>query len=87
MRITAALATLSLFLTIDPGFAAQAGAPASHARMPARPVISAPSPACLQPGLLLSHAAYLPTAVENTARCGQLLSTDTVLSVHHWDQT
>jgi hypothetical protein len=43
--------------------------------------------ACLDQGRLLSHAAYLPTATDDSLRCGHLLSTDTLLKVRHWGQT
>jgi hypothetical protein len=57
---------------------------------PARPAAVTPrvnSAACLNQSRLLSHAAYLPTSTDDNLRCGHLLSTDTLLKVHHWGQT
>jgi hypothetical protein len=57
---------------------------------PARPAAVTPlgkTAACLNQGRLLSHAAYLPTSTDDSLRCGHLLSTDTLLKIHHWGQT
>ncbi len=48
----------------------------------------APSGAgCMNNSRLVSHVAYLPIKPEQTMQCGHLLSTDTLLTVHHWDRT
>ena len=50
-----------------------------------------PSPraGCLdQSRLSAQHTAYTPAAADMMApRCGRLLSTDTLVSARHWDQT
>ena len=43
--------------------------------------------ACMNNSRLVSHAAYLPVDPSQTLPCGHLLSTNTVLTVHHWDKT
>jgi hypothetical protein len=52
---------------------------------------TAPGPraACLDRyRLTAEHTAYTPSAAMMPPRCGQLLSTDTLIStMHHWDQT
>ncbi len=42
--------------------------------------------ACMS-GRLVSHVAFSPTELRQMKPCGHLLSTDTVLTVHHWDKT
>jgi len=37
--------------------------------------------------LMAEHTAYSPTADMMPPRCGKLLSTDTLVSARHWDQT
>ena len=44
------------------------------------------APACLAGSHLLSHAAYAPSAAA-PLRCSELLSTDTLIKIHHWDRT
>ena len=49
-----------------------------------------PAPAdadCIDTTRLVSHVAYLPVGPAQTTACGHLLSTDTVLAVHHWAKT
>ena len=48
---------------------------------------AAPGAVCMNNGRLVSHVAYLPVDPAQTMPCGHLLSTDTVLTVHHWDKT
>ncbi len=42
---------------------------------------------CMNGSRLLSHAAYVPAGAERAVKCGQLLSTDTLVTVHRWDHT
>jgi|GEM_PF-2268634 len=66
---------------------AQAAMAAGHP--PVRKATVAPpsgGAACMK-SQLLSHAAYVPTAPEAVARCGHLLSTDTMLRVHRFGAT
>jgi hypothetical protein len=69
-----------------PAFAAQ---PDAMAHMPARKAFDTSQkagPGCLAGGHLVAHAAYRPADVP-TLRCGQLLTTDTLVTLHHWDHT
>ncbi len=44
--------------------------------------------ACKDGERLLSHAAYVPAADSvPSIHCGQKLSTDTLMTVHRWNQT
>ena len=64
--------------------AAPVGVSAAHkasAELPAR------AQGCMDNTRLVSHVAYLPVDPTATMRCGHLLSTDTMLTVHHWDRT
>ena len=45
------------------------------------------APGCMDHSGLMSHVAYLPTVSGSEMRCGRLLSTDTMLTVHRWDRT
>ncbi len=78
------LLPIALAALMAPNMVSAAG-PATHAR---KAVASPPvSTACLNHSRLFFHAAYLPTAPDNAAQCGHLLSTDTLLKVHHWSAT
>ena len=67
-----------------------AGQPAGAApAMPAHKAFAQPpasSAGCMSKRLV-SHVAYLPGDTAQSLPCGHLLSTDTVLTVHHWDKT
>jgi hypothetical protein len=65
-----------------------AAAPGSE-KAPPRNTIDGPASrsGCLDNTQLLSHTAYLSTATMQPPRCGHLLSTSTLLAVHHWDRT
>ena len=68
-------------------FAAQ---PQIPAQIPAHKAFAQPpanGAACMHNSRLVSHVAYLPVDPSETLPCGHLLSTDTVLTVHHWDKT
>jgi hypothetical protein len=41
---------------------------------------------CLGGSQLLAHAAYTPASMMS-ARCGQPLSTDTLMTAHRWNRT
>ncbi len=69
---------------------ALAAQPQVGARLPAHNAFAQPSAngaGCMSNSRLVSHVAYLPAAAAQTLPCGHLLSTDTVLTVHHWDKT
>ena len=60
-------------------------------RLPSQPAFETSrgeDAACKDGARLLSHAAYMPAA-DNvpSIRCGQKLSTDTLMTVHRWNQT
>ncbi len=60
------------------------------AQIPAHKAFAQPSvggTTCMNNSRLVSHVAYLPADPAQTLPCGHLLSTDTVLTVHHWDKT
>ncbi len=80
------------FLFAATVFAGQAFAvaPQAPAQAPAHRAFAQPSDggtACMNNARLASHVAYLPVDPGQTIPCGHLLSTDTVLTVHHWDKT
>lgn len=65
-------------------------APLSPAQVPAHRAFAQPpaaGAACMNSGRAVSHVAYVPGEPSQTLPCGHLLSTDTVLTVHHWDKT
>ena len=69
---------------------ANAAQPTPAGQMPTRRAFAQPSAAeaaCMNNSRLVSHVAYLPVDPAQTMPCGHLLSTDTVLTVHHWDKT
>ncbi len=69
---------------------ALAAQPLVSAQVPAHKAFAhspAPGTACMNDSRLVSHVAYLPVDPAQTLPCGHLLSTDTVLTVHHWDKT
>jgi hypothetical protein len=83
MRELATLLCLSFTLTT--------GAIAAEKPHPHR-AMAQPGPAtragCLgKSRLTAEHTAYTPTADMMPPRCGRLLSTDTLVSARHWDQT
>jgi len=83
MRKLATLLCLSIALT--------SGAIAAEKPHPHR-ALAQPGPAaragCLdQSRLSAQHTAYTPAADVMPPRCGRLLSTDTLVSARHWDQT
>lgn len=53
--------------------------------------ITQPAPAaragCLDNERFFSHTAYTPAATGQAPRCGHLLSTDTLLTIRHWNRT
>ena len=60
------------------------------AHLPAHKAFAQPpagGTACMNASRMVSHVAYLPADPAETLPCGHLLSTDTVLTVHHWDKT
>ncbi len=68
-------------------FAAQ---PQTLAKLPAHKAFTRPATegaSCMNNSRRLSHVSYLPVDPSQTLPCGHLLSTDTVLTVHHWDRT
>ena len=71
-------------------FSGQAVAAQPQAPVPAHRAFAQPSSAgtaCMNNNRLVSHVGYLPVDPAQTIPCGHLLSTDTVLTVHHWDKT
>ncbi len=69
---------------------ASAAQPQIAAQVPAHKAFAQPpvdGAACMNNSRLVSHVAYLPVDPSQTLPCGHLLSTDTVLAVHHWDKT
>jgi hypothetical protein len=82
MRFTLAAAAALISLV------ATASAAPDHAARAAIDVPPATSrQACTAHSHLLAHAAYRPGAGDLAMRCGQLLSTDTLLTVRRWDRT
>jgi hypothetical protein len=73
----------ALFLISTTALAA--GKPHSHK------AITSPAPAaragCLDNSRFFSHTAYTPASVQQAPRCGHLLSTDTLLTIRHWNRT
>jgi hypothetical protein len=67
------------------GIAASSAKPATHKAL-AQPSPSART-GCLDNSRYFSRTAYTPAATSIPPRCGHLLSTDTLLTVRHWDQT
>ncbi len=67
-----------------------AAAPADHARMPAQKAFDSerqqPAHSCMNGESLLSHTAYTG-AINCPLRCSELLSTDTLMKIRHWDRT
>ncbi len=84
-RIAAVFAQVCVVASLVSGPAMAAGLHAPARKATARP--TAPEASCLDSSRLVSHVAYLPVDPERTLRCGHLLSTDTMLTVHHWDRT
>ena len=66
-----------------PALAASSQVPAHKAA--AKP--PAPGRACMDNRRYVSHVAYIPSGPDQVIGCGHLLSTDTLLSVRHWDKT
>ncbi len=68
---------------------AMAAKPMAAPALPAHRAFDTPHPGagCMNNSRLVSHVAYLPVDPAQTLPCGHLLSTDTVLTVHHWDKT
>ncbi len=84
MRTLATRLCLALVLT-SPAIAAEKPRPyRAMAQLP-----PAPRAGCLDRGRLSAlHTAYTPSEADMMApRCGRLLSTDTLISARHWDQT
>ena len=74
--------------------ARHAGNPAEIAvmpRLPSQPAFETTKgddAACATGARLLSRAAYMPGETASPSiRCGQPLSTDTLMTVHRWSQT
>ncbi len=83
MRYIAGFICLSLALS---SAAIAAEKPHPH-RALARPGSAARAGCLDQFRLSATHTAYTPAADVMPPRCGRLLSTDTLVSAHHWDQT
>jgi hypothetical protein len=64
-------------------------APKPHPHRAMAQQSSAPRAGCLdQAHVFAQHTAYTTGAADMMApRCGRLLSTDTLVSARHWDQT
>ena len=62
-----------------------AGNPVPAHRAAAKPPV--PGSACMDNSRYVSHVAYIPSRPDQVMSCGHLLSTDTLLSVRHWDKT
>jgi hypothetical protein len=67
-------------------YAMAADKPHPHRAM-ARPGPAAHAGCLDRNRLSAEHTAYMPEADVMPPRCGRLLSTDTLVSARHWDQT
>ena len=79
----------ALVLSVMNSAAASAAPVPAPARMPAQKAFDSvpqqPAQTCMS-GALLSHTAYTG-AFHHPLRCSELLSTDTLMRVRHWDRT
>ncbi len=83
MRELATLLCLTLTLA---GPATAAEKPHPH-RAIAQPGPAARAGCIDQSRLMAEHTAYTPATDMMPPRCGKLLSTDTLISARHWNQT
>ena len=90
--MTHAAKTVAALFVLACSSASSLAAPSSAVtpHMPARKAFvvqpAERSQGCLG-GAGLSHAAYVRAADGNLAGCSHFLSTDTLMTVHHWDRT